>query len=134
MTAERFNQRRAPRVRGSDALTWRLRGAPRFEMGWTLERSIDGLAFVWRGGDIPRPGAIIEFAPGEGPGLHESSCAVVRHATRCHDDLRILGVEFLRLRPFPPQAAAIIEPHPRAAAADRLLADASGPITVSLTA
>ncbi|MCA9300409.1 MAG: hypothetical protein KDA28_15165 [Phycisphaerales bacterium] len=104
----RFDEkRRDARWRKSDVVLWRLHPREDYRVGWALEGSESGLALAWRGMDAPKVGTVVELAVDGAP----ANCtqALVRRTDVVHDDLTVIGAEYLTMRPFPPAAAAKVD-------------------------
>lgn len=113
LTRSMKEERRQSRSRRADALEWRRSVSAPARTGWLLESSADGLAFVWRGVDPPRPSSVIELQLDAGHPNARWEQSVVRHITNVHGDLCVVGVELLRFRDFPPAPAATLPTLPR---------------------
>lgn len=75
-------------------------------MGWLLERSDDGAAFAWRGGEPPCAGAILYVQLDAASRGDAKRAAVVRRVSRAHDDLFVIAAELVELHGVPPMGAA----------------------------
>lgn len=101
--------RRAPRHRKSGAILFRTRAADEFQSGWLLEASETGMAFAWRGRSAPPVNAIIEVGDAHPSAEKTASRAVVRRVNVAHNDLCVIAVELINLRPFPLAAKATVD-------------------------
>jgi hypothetical protein len=111
------NKRRSTRRPASGPLDWSTRGGGEKRPGWILERSDDGLAFALRAPVKPQRAALLELRRGDAAPGREPELGVIRHVAAAHGDLFVVGVELLRMRPFPPavSAAAAVESKPTTA-------------------
>jgi hypothetical protein len=109
MSALYFEKRTATRQRSTGSVLWRGWGEQEYGIGCLLEESDDGLAFAWRGQNIPRNRRIIEVIRNAAAEARGPERAVVRRVVVAHDDLVIVGAQLLGNRPFPPQLAAQAE-------------------------
>lgn len=89
------NTRRSHRERESSAVLWKRCDQKEFDMGWLLEQSEVGCAYAWRGSTSPEPGTHVtlrlDCASEEGDEIR----GIVRRVLHAHDDLVVLGVEYL---------------------------------------
>ncbi len=110
----------------ADPVWWRCERAREARVGWLLERSPGGAAFVMRD-DLPPPkGAAIEifaWLPGSADG-RRGRLGFVRRVQQVHDNLYLVAVQLFRYRTStedgtPPRAlrAALVEPYERVAEA-----------------
>lgn len=110
----------------ADPVWWRCERAREARVGWLLERSPGGAAFVMRD-DLPPPkGAAIEifaWLPGSADG-RRGRLGFVRRVELVHDNLYLVAVQLFRYRTstqdgLPPRSlrAALVEPYERPAKA-----------------
>lgn len=102
-------KRSCERRRESRSIEWRRNGNDFPRRGWLLESSTTGLAFAWRGSDIPKLNAVLDVCLFPDDRSDRSIPARVVRIKRAHEDLMVIGVE--RMRPFPP-AAVLAVPRP----------------------
>ena len=110
MRLSNSEKRKSNRERRSGSISWRLCGDLNLQPGWLLEESEDGMAFAWRGENVPEPGMLVELVDAdEGPTASNTTQAIVRRVVNCHEDLAVIAIERVQYSPFP----AVIGPEPK---------------------
>ncbi len=98
-------KRREARTHCSGGVKIRRLGLGKTTYGWTLEASPGGIAIACRSDHALSPGALIELTRRDGTTALGRVRAVVRRAVLVHDNLRVVGAEFISFSPFPPAAS-----------------------------
>ncbi len=95
-TSERRNSRREWR---SQPIWWKDPKDTEFHQGWLLERSVDGVAFLARGGKAPLPGSRIVAStsdPRDPEGREQK--ALVTRLNHVHADLYLVATRLVNAR------------------------------------
>jgi hypothetical protein len=111
-------KRRGLRIQDGRNLNWKLQGIPEPRSGFLIEKSEDGLAFGWRGEELPIVGSLVELHVAGGWGSEKNQRGIIRHSSVAHEGLCVVGVEKYRARPFPPGAVEHAEVKVRSVLAD----------------
>lgn len=100
MSTVKLERRKLPRIRCSDPIWWRQLATDAHLMGWLLETSADGAAFIIRTSTTPRVGRLIQLNRTD-PEIRRSRPrhAVIRRIEEIHDDLILVAVQFVARRP-----------------------------------
>ena len=86
-------QRRTERTHRCEALLWGYDPTEQREIGWLLESSDEGFAFVRRGVAPPRLGELIHAHVDGAPNGVSPRLAIVRRTLRVHDDLWLIACQ-----------------------------------------
>ncbi|GAB4547033.1 MAG: hypothetical protein Tsb0013_06430 [Phycisphaerales bacterium] len=85
--------RRTQRSHRCEALLWGYAPDEQAEIGWLLESSDEGFAFVWRGVAPPKTGEVLHAHLDGLPGDRVARVAIVRRTQRVHDDLVLVACQ-----------------------------------------
>ena len=92
------NRRREPRRRCSDPLWWRAEARDDYRVGWLLERSASGAAFVIRDAWPPNVTDRLDVHVWHAPdGRRQGRGFVVHRVRPVHDDLYLVAGKFVPL-------------------------------------
>lgn len=87
----------------ADPVWWRCERTPESRVGWMLEKSDGGTAFVMRDQNPPKPGMAVElfgWMPAQSGVGRRGRLGFVRRVETVHDDLYVVAVQHFRYRPF----------------------------------
>jgi hypothetical protein len=94
-------QRKETRERSNKTILWRRPGEQSWRTALTLETSKNGLAFAWRGSDLPAPGAVLSIRDDINARRGKDSAVIVKRVDHAHEDLVVIAAKRVLTRVGP---------------------------------